>query len=520
MTAEDVPDDRLDLLENMPCALHSLGPDAVIRRVNATWLRWLGYAREEVEGRLAFAAVLTEASRASFAGRLPGLQQEGRLDDLELTMLRKDGSTFPALISASAVHDAHGVHTWSRFGFIDLSERDERVQVAAADRSEALLREEALRKANAAKSEFLSSMSHELRTPLNALLGFSQLLRRDRKSPLTPRQSAMMDHVVSAGEQLLRLIDQVLDLAQLEAGQVPVSIEAITVAEAVEQAVTTLAPLAARAEIELVVAPTITTAGPVMADRTRLAQVLMNYGSNAIKFGHKGGRVTISVSHPAAGRVRLSVLDDGIGIPVDKQEHMFRPFQRAGHETGPIAGVGVGLAITRNLVELMGGSVGFHSRPGAGSEFWAELAAAEDRVSHTAPANAAPASPLAASEPRYTIVYVEDHPANIAFMHHLLSELPSVTLLTAPSANIGVDLIRAQRPDAVILDINLPGMSGLDAMKLLQSWPETREIPVLALSAAALERDVRRGQEAGFFRYLTKPVQVDALIAALEQALG
>jgi CheY-like chemotaxis protein len=217
--------------------------------------------------------------------------------------------------------------------------------------------------------------------------------------------------------------------------------------------------------------------------------------------------------------VRLAVLDDGIGIALDKQDQIYLPFHRAGQEAGAIEGTGIGLALTRRLTELMGGSVGFHSRPGVGSEFWAEFAAAEPVPSPLPLASAVAGSPFAGSEPRYTIVYVEDHPANIAFMEELLADLMRIDLLTAPNAEIGVELIRARRPNAVILDINLPGMSGLEAMRLLRTWPETRDIPVIALSAAAMERDIKRGEEAGFFRYLTKPVKVDELIAALEQLL-
>ncbi|MBL8972327.1 MAG: response regulator, partial [Myxococcales bacterium] len=390
--------------------------------------------------------------------------------------------------------------------------------VVTSDRTEELQREEALRKASAAKSDFLSSMSHELRTPLNAVLGFAQLLRRDRKTPLTERQSGMVDHVVAGGEHLLHLIDDVLDLTRIEAGTVPFSIEPVDVASTVAQAVTTLAPMAARAEVELVVDPSVAAVGAVTADRTRLAQVLMNYGSNAIKYGRKGGRAVVRASLQASDRVRLEVLDDGPGIPEDQQQRLFEPFFRAGQESGPIEGTGIGLAISRRLVETMGGSVGFRSRPGAGSEFWVELAVSGE-VAPQVPAGSA-GRLSAAGGPARTIVYIEDQPTNIAFMQALMADVERIELVTAPTAEIGVELIRARRPAVVILDINLPGMSGLEAVRVLKSWPETRDIPVIALSAAAMERDVRRGVEAGFYRYLTKPIQVDELLATLEQLLS
>lgn len=391
--------------------------------------------------------------------------------------------------------------------------------IMMSDRSDELQREEALSKASAAKTDFLSSVSHELRTPLNAVLGFAQLLRRDRKTPLTERQSGMIDHVLAGGEHLLRLIDDILDLTRIEAGRIPMSIEPIDVAVTVAQAVATLAPMAARAEIELVVDGSIAAVGPVMADRTRLAQILMNYGSNAIKYGRKGGRATFSASLQADERVRLSVLDDGLGIAEDQQDRLFQPFYRAGQETGPIEGTGIGLAITRRLVDTMGGSVGFRSRLGEGSEFWVELPSGGAVPRHV-PGEGVAGRLSAATGPTRTLVYVEDQPANIAFMRELMADLGRIELWTAPTAEIGIELIRAHRPAVVILDINLPGMSGLEAVRLLKSWPETRDIPVIALSAAAMERDIRRGLEAGFYRYLTKPVQVDELIATLEQLLN
>ena len=376
--------------------------------------------------------------------------------------------------------------------------------------------------ASAAKSEFLSSMSHELRTPLNAILGFAQLLQRDKKAPLAERHRERIDHVLKGGEHLLHLIDDVLDLSRIEAGRVLVSPEPVTLADVLPEVETTLSPMAVRAEIALVVEPLPPGIPQVIADRTRFKQILMNFGSNAIKYGRKHGRATIAVTQ-SGSFVRVTVSDDGMGIPIEKQDKLFQPFQRAGQETGPIEGTGIGLAITKRLAELMSGRVGFESVEGSGSRFWIELPI---RVISTQPerqaGTARPAMEsklMSAAESRFLVVYVEDNPSNIAFMEDLLADYEAVALLTAPTAEIGIELIRARRPHAVIMDINLPGISGIEAARRLKEAPETRDIPVIALSAAAMLSDSQRAAGAGFYRFLTKPVSVDALTAVLEELL-
>jgi len=388
------------------------------------------------------------------------------------------------------------------------------------DVTDDVLREAELRTASAAKSEFLSSMSHELRTPLNAVLGFAQLLERDRKQPLSERQQERLQHVLRGGEHLLRLIDDVLDLARIEAGRVTISCEPVVLRDVLAEVATTLEPMAARAQITLEVAPLSVDLPRVVADRTRLAQILMNFGSNAIKYGKPGGHATFAVT-AAKTSMRITVIDDGIGIPADKRAKLFEPFQRAGQETGPIEGTGIGLVISKRLAGLMYGSVGFSSEAGQGSRFWVEVPTHHVQVADlTKEATVAPvASALAAGGARHKVVYVEDNPSNIAFMRELVEDLASVELLTAPTAEIGLPLIRAHRPAVVIMDINLPGMSGFDAAKQLLEWPETAGIPIVGLSAAALVKDTARGKDAGFYRYLTKPVKVAELTAVLEELL-
>jgi len=393
-----------------------------------------------------------------------------------------------------------------------------------AHREEELRRMRAIAEAaSLAKSEFLSSMSHELRTPLNAVLGFAQLLRRNKKQPLDERQLGMLGHIIKGGEHLLRLIDDVLDLARIEAGRVTISTEPVRVPEVLGEVTTALEPLASRAGIALVVEPPASDALEILADRTRFTQILMNYGSNAIKYGRSGGTVKFRATSSNARHVRISVIDDGVGIPPGKHDRIFQPFQRAGQETGPIEGTGIGLAISKRLAQLMGGEVGFDSEIDRGSEFWVELPRVDHQEIRAAnPSNAVENGVALADggSPHVVVVYIEDNPANVAFMEELLGELERVELLTSPNAELGIELVRRVRPNVVIMDINLPGMSGFDATRRLSAWPETRGIPVIGLSAAAMPSDRKLAEEAGLYRYLTKPVDVDALVNALEEALS
>ena len=377
---------------------------------------------------------------------------------------------------------------------------------------------EAAEAASAAKSEFLSSMSHELRTPLNSILGFAQLLERDRKNPLDPRQVERLQYVLRGGEHLLKLIDDVLDLAKIEAGGISISAESVELADLLPEVVHTLEPMAARAQIQIAT-ELPPGAPPVTADRTRLAQVLMNFGSNGIKYGRQGGRLLFRVTQTARS-LRITVVDNGIGIPENKRGKLFEPFQRAGQESGPIEGTGIGLTISKRLAEMMDGTVGFTSTDGIGSEFWIEVPIhrrAADAAPRPEPGERRPGKDTGGA--RHLVVYVEDNPSNIAFMKDVLEDVAGVELLTAPTAEIGLELIRARLPRLVIMDINLPGMSGFDAVNRLHEWPETRRIPVIGLSAAALAKDTLRAKDAGFYRYLTKPVKVAELMSTLEELL-
>ena len=374
--------------------------------------------------------------------------------------------------------------------------------------------------ASAAKSDFLSSMSHELRTPLNAILGFAQLMQRDKKEPLPERHRERAAQILKGGEHLLRLIDDILDLARIEAGSVSISTEPVSVGEVLDEVRAALEPMAARSSIHVQQSPLPPALPSLSVDRTRFAQIVMNYGSNAIKYNRPGGKVTIEASVGGPDRVRITVADTGIGIPADKLDKIFEPFQRAGQETGPIEGTGIGLSITKRLAEIMGGHVGFRSEPGRGSSFWVELPTASPSAERSASAVEPETAARLGTGTRHTVLYVEDNPANVTFMRDVLDEFEGLELLVASTAEMGIELARSRPPDVIIMDVNLPGMSGVDALRALQQDASLKGVPVIALTAAASERDRQRGLEAGFYRYLTKPVKVDELVDALGALLA
>ena len=372
--------------------------------------------------------------------------------------------------------------------------------------------------ANRAKSDFLSRMSHELRTPLNAVIGFAQMLQIDRRDALTAKQREYCQDVESAGRHLLALVNDVLDLARIESGNERLSVERVAAADALAGVGGAMTTIAERAGIELRI-DAAADVPDLRADDRRLHQILLNLVSNGIKYNRKGVSVRVSVEVAAGDRVRFVVADTGIGIAADRQKELFEPFHRLGQEHSAVDGTGIGLTICKRLAEAMGGSIGFSSAAGRGSVFWVELPA--DTSTSAAGAGAAaeasdpPSAETAAHPGGFSLLYVEDNPSNMRLMEHLVSILPRVGLLTASNPRLGLELARAHRPDIILLDLHLPDMSGYEMFEHLKAMPETRDIPVMALSAAAMPNDIRRGLAAGFVRYLTKPIDVKEFLGAI-----
>jgi len=514
----------------------------VIQLFNIGAERMLGYAAVDVMNRITPAdlsdpqelIVRAQALSAEFTTAIaPGFEalvfkaSRGIEDIYELTYLRRDGSRLPAVVSVSALRDAQN----AIIGYLLIgTDNTARKQVEAEQqRLDRVLQETnlelqsakvAAENANLAKSDFLSSMSHELRSPLNAILGFAQLMDSGSPPP-TPDQKDSIDQILQAGWYLLELINEVLDLALIESGKLSISCEPMSLAEVLDDCQSMIEPQARKSGIRVGFTPAHTVLF-VQADRTRVKQIFVNLLSNAIKYNRVGGTVEVRCSTRPDHRIRISFQDTGEGLSADKLAQLFQPFNRLGQHTGVQEGTGIGLVVSKRLVGLMGGEIGVESSIGVGSVFWIDLPAAadtDDAAPPEAPDTAAATTGPAAGAQLRTVLCVEDNPANLRLVARLLARRTDIHLLSAKDGRRGVELARAALPDVILMDINLPGISGLAALRILAGDPSTAHIPVIALSANAMPRDIEKGLEAGFFRYLTKPIKVGEFMHTLDLSL-
>ncbi len=383
---------------------------------------------------------------------------------------------------------------------------------------------EAAEKANQAKSQFLSNMSHELRTPLNAILGYAQLFEYDNN--LTGIQRENVEEIRSAGEHLLQLINDVLDLAKIESGKITVSLEPVLASRVVAECITLTQPQANAKGIKLYSTLHHLDNTYVVADNVRLKQALINLLGNAIKYNPIGGEVEFSLSEPDKGVIRFKVRDNGQGIAQERQNEVFEPFNRLNAENSQVEGSGVGLVITKQLVEIMHGQLNFFSTEGVGSEFWIDLPlCTEWNQPLTSAEKITPAAPVLPSvelqiQQHRKILYIEDNPSNIRLLRQIFSRYPQLELEIAEEAFLGIYKARQLQPHLIILDINLPGLDGYEALSVLQRDPVTRDIPIVGLSANAMPYDIERGINAGFYEYLTKPLDIQSLMAVMNKALA
>ncbi|MBK9136703.1 MAG: PAS-domain containing protein [Betaproteobacteria bacterium] len=504
-------------------------PERRIEWVNAAFTRLSGYPLAEVLGRRTGEFLRGPLTDAATAARIDEALRHAQKAHGEILHYRKDGSSYWFALETHAVRADDGrVLQFIGVGR-DVTARREADAALRAARDEA-------ERASRAKSDFLSAMSHELRTPLNAILGFAQLLQANTREPLPARQREYVRRIGEAGSHLLDLINDVLDLARVEAGREVITFEAVALPPLVAECLRLTRPLAAERGIE--VAAALPAGLPrVRADPLRLKQVLLNLLANAIKYNHPAGRVRLTGS-VTGGHVDVVVSDSGPGLDLQAQARLFTAFERLGAEHGPVEGAGVGLVLSRRLLALMHGTIEAASEPGQGSCFTVTLpaATADEKEAAAAPAGAPSAASAAAAAtastpaeatpdttaaaPGGTVLYIEDNPVNLVLMQSMLDALPGVRLLLAERALPGLALAQAERPDLILLDIQLPEVDGYEALRRLRADARTAAIPVVAISANAMRGDIERGLAAGFDDYMTKPLDVAALRAMVQQRLS
>ncbi|HTN66757.1 MAG TPA: ATP-binding protein, partial [Burkholderiaceae bacterium] len=515
------------LIESNIDALIATDLRGIISDVNHQMEALTGCTRDELIGA-PFKNYFTDPERAQAA--ITRVLREGKVTNYELTARARDGLKTVVSYNATTFHDRdrklQGVFAAAR----DVTDRKEFEHTLQEKNIELENARETAENANLAKSKFLSSMSHELRTPLNAVLGFAQLMASDTPPP-SQTQKSSIDQILQAGWYLLRLINEILDLAMIESGKVTMSQEPMSLSAVLQDCRAMIEPQAQKRGIEMTFPP-LGEPFYVHADCTRVKQVVINLLSNAIKYNRDGGKVTVDCGLSGVNRIRLSVTDTGAGLVPEQLAQLFQPFNRLGQEASSEEGTGIGLVVTKQLVELMGGAIGVESRVDVGSTFWVELPASANPQMELAKLDtiggAGPAAPGArpqgvapppVAESQRTLLYVEDNPANLALVEQLIERRNDLKLLSAADGYLGIQLARSHQPDVILMDINLPGISGYGALDILRNDPGTCHIPIMALSANAVPGDIQHGLEAGFFRYLTKPIKVNEFMDALDVAL-
>ncbi len=505
------------LFESNVDALMTTDPLGIITDVNKQMEALTGCTRDELIGA-PFKNYFTDPERAE-AGIKLVLSQKKTIN-YELTVRARDGKETVVSYNATTFYDRdrrlQGVFAAAR----DVTELKRFEQTLQQTNAELERATSVAEKANLAKSDFLSSMSHELRSPLNAILGFSQLMESESPPPTSAQQESI-SQILQAGWHLLKLINEILDLAQIESRKVPLSQEPVSLAEVMLECQGMIEPQAQQRGITMTF-PEFEVPCVVYADRTRVKQVLINLLSNAIKYNREQGTLEVQCASSDAGRVRVSISDGGAGLAPEQVAQLFQPFNRLGQEAGGEEGTGIGLVVAKKLVELMGGEIGVESTVGIGSVFWFELNSAEvPALPIEETQSVVPTRPHVQSGTRMrTLLCIEDNPANLKLIGQLIARRPDMSLLTAVNGSSGVELARTCHPEVILMDINLPDISGFEALKILRDDPATTHIPVVAISANAMPRDIERGLSAGFFRYLTKPIKFDEFMDTLDEVLA
>jgi PAS domain S-box-containing protein len=507
------------ILQMASDGIHILDHEGLLVEANDAFLKMIGHDHMAI-GKLRVTDWDAQDSWVHIKARINKVIAEHGKLNFTTRHRRRDGAVLDVEVNASWIEiDGKGyLYSAAR----DITERTRHEHLLEERNIELESARKAADKANQAKSDFLSSMSHELRTPLNAVLGFAQLMEAGTPAP-SAAQKPKIDQILKAGWHLLTLINEILDLAKIEAGKVTMLREAMSLSDVLQDCQAMIEPQASQRGVT-VAFPSLDNPLYVLGDPTGIKQVMVNLLSNAIKYNRVGGTVSVRCAATGDNRLRVSVKDNGVGLAPEQLAQLFQPFNRLGQENGVEEGTGIGLVVTRQLVELMGGVIGVQSRAGAGSTFWFELAASEmpDAVSERLRETVLDIRAEAAKREfmlQRTLLYVEDNPANLALVEELIARRSDLKLLTATDGHQGVQMARDFQPDVILMDLNLPGISGYEALAILREDPATAGIPVMALSAGATLRDIQRGMQAGFLSYSTKPIKVREFMDEIDIAL-
>ncbi len=501
--------------------------DGAILDANDALLDMIGYTREELrQAKLNWRELTPPKYRAADEKALAALRETGRCEPFEKVLYRKDGGQVPVLIGSSLLGDGDniavgfmldiGERVQAREALIRLNEElDQRVRERTAELEKA--RDQAQR-ANQAKNEFLSRMSHELRTPMNAVLGFAQILEMQE---LGKDQRHCVKQMLAGGRHLLTLIDEVLDIARIESGRITLSPEPIVLRDVLRQSLEMVRPAIEKQEIELDWDTGGCEGTWVVADPARLKQVFINLLSNAIKYNRRGGLVRLYCEHVGESILRVHFIDTGMGISPDKLERLFTPFDRLGQEGSPIEGSGLGLAVSKRLLDVMKGRIHISSSPGEGTTVTVDLRRIEAPTKEELQRKSEPAVRISSMEIEdcRKVLYIEDNLSNVALVEHLLSFSPSIELLSAASGGAGLDIALDQRPDLILLDLHLPDMEGYGVLQRIRANPQTADTPVAVISADATPGQVERLLAAGANAYLTKPLDVREFLSKVYELL-